>query len=483
MANKYIRHGETYCGDGTTSAAATSNGGVGALNSLLYLEGTAWPAPAVLAAGDVVYIRSKDAAGADITRTLSVATSLGSTVASSTSWVTWVIDNGSVWSGIDGTITYNHSASNYVITFRPYNAVYVQTQDALVLYSSSINPYDGAIVIANATILKNIKFDWSAKTGTNGTSISVGGNSIVGMLLINPHMICGRAGAYSSDNGILHSGTNGLTTIINPQIELLAPRVSGQAVFNARNGYSNAIEIFGGRIYGEGATSGQPLIYKASGFDANHAPMRFIGLQFPNTMLIHIAGVEFLSPSAELDIIGCDNGLGGYYERTWGYATSRSDNYPPTLSATLPDSVGTKWSWRLFPRAPTLPCPCSLSISAVSQAASGVKTVELNLLVESTFTATKANTWIDVAYIDTSGVPQVDSSFILGSTTEIDPAPLAAWSTNSWYISSFNQRKIGLTTLSSVKQDTAIVVTLRSTLVAVNTSQVFFVDPEVVVTG
>lgn len=69
MANKYIIHGATFNGDGTSSAEATSNGGVGAWNTITYFEGTA-PAYGTLAAGDVVYIRSKDAGGSNITRTL-----------------------------------------------------------------------------------------------------------------------------------------------------------------------------------------------------------------------------------------------------------------------------------------------------------------------------------------------------------------------------------------------------------------------------
>jgi len=482
VANKYIIHLAAYCGDGTSNVEATSTGGVGALNSMIYAEGTPWPAPAVLAASDVVNIRSKDAAGADIMRTLAAATSLGSSVATATNWITWIIDNGSVWPGIDGTITYNHGASNYAVTFRPYNAFYAQTPDALVLYSPSTNPTDGPMVTTIGSLVKNAKFDWSAKTGSNSTSISVGGNSAVGGLLINPNVVCGIVGSSVSGVGLFHHGTNGCATLINPKITLLAPRVNGQALFNAVSGYANPVEVFGGRVSGAGATSSQALIYKASSYTATHALMRFVGFQFPNTMSVHSAGAEFISQAAELDIIGCDNGLGGHYERTWGYVTSRSDNYPPKLSATLPDSVGTNWSWRLFPRAPTLSFPCSLPISAVSQAASGVKTVALNLLVESTFTATKANTWIDVAYVDTDDVAHVDSSFILGSATEIDSAPLANWSSNSWYLSSFDQRKIEVTTSSAIKQDTAIVVNLRTTLVAANTSQVVFVDPEIVVT-
>ena len=66
MANRYIRHGATFCGDGTTSAPATSNGGPGAWNDIAVFESTIAPAYGTLPAGTDVYIRTKDEAGNDI---------------------------------------------------------------------------------------------------------------------------------------------------------------------------------------------------------------------------------------------------------------------------------------------------------------------------------------------------------------------------------------------------------------------------------
>ena len=78
MANKYIIHGATYCGDGTASNAAASAGATGAWNDINVFEGTAPAYGTAPAAGDVVYIRSKASAGADITRTLAADVNLGS---------------------------------------------------------------------------------------------------------------------------------------------------------------------------------------------------------------------------------------------------------------------------------------------------------------------------------------------------------------------------------------------------------------------
>ena len=91
MANKYIIHGATYCGDGTASNAAASAGAAGAWNDINVFEGTAPAYGTAPAAGDVVYIRSKTNAGADITRTLTGDITIGSANATITKSITVLI--------------------------------------------------------------------------------------------------------------------------------------------------------------------------------------------------------------------------------------------------------------------------------------------------------------------------------------------------------------------------------------------------------
>ena len=93
MPNKYIIHGATYNGNGTSSAEATADGGVGAWNSLNVFDAIGAPnyGGGSLVAGDTVFIRSKDASGNDLTRTLSATATLGSAAATSSAWVTWVL--------------------------------------------------------------------------------------------------------------------------------------------------------------------------------------------------------------------------------------------------------------------------------------------------------------------------------------------------------------------------------------------------------
>src|SRR5574337_2055399 len=107
MATKYLIFGAAFNGDGTTSSEAASNGAAGAWNQSSILTGTA-PTYGALAAGDTVNIRSKTGAGADadISNTLGASITLGSASATATAPITWILDDGTIWAGKNGTLTY-----------------------------------------------------------------------------------------------------------------------------------------------------------------------------------------------------------------------------------------------------------------------------------------------------------------------------------------------------------------------------------------
>lgn len=166
MANKYIIHGATYCGDGTSSALATSAGAAGAWNDINVLEGTS-PAYGALAAGDVVYIRSKTSAGADITRTLAANVTLGSSAATAAAWVTWVIDGGTIWSGINGTLTYT-MASSYTVTQMAYNDIQADIPDRFALVLPTMRIVDA--IVHNTAAGAGATFDFGYLTGSYGVT-------------------------------------------------------------------------------------------------------------------------------------------------------------------------------------------------------------------------------------------------------------------------------------------------------------------------
>src|SRR5574337_1781350 len=139
MATKYLIFGAAFNGDGTTSSEAASNGAAGAWNQSSILTGTA-PTYGALAAGDTVNIRSKTGAGADadISNTLGASITLGSASATATAPITWILDDGTIWAGKNGTLTYTSSSTSYTITLRANNIFYARTPLNWILENTEI---------------------------------------------------------------------------------------------------------------------------------------------------------------------------------------------------------------------------------------------------------------------------------------------------------------------------------------------------------
>lgn len=466
MANKYLRHGETYCGDGTTNAAATSNGGVGAWNNINVMEGSA-PAYGALAAGDVVYIRSKDASGADITRSGSAASiTIGSAAATSTSWVTWVLDQGTVWAGIAGTLKYSFTAS-YKLSTRSYNSYISDAQDRWVVEEANTSASYKEYTIAGGTHIKGFLFDFSlVASGSAGSTFE----QSTGSVLEDVHVkVKGHA------NPLFRTSPNGIMKFINPDIELLDPATQTK-VFQCDN--SSKTEISGGQCRGVGAISGVLLanLSDSSTFSS-------VGFAFPKVMTYPVtdyaAGLLHQAVS-----IGADGDFGGAIRASWGMADSRNDNNYPTLRATLPGS-GSAWSWKICPQLTSPQKPATLSMASVFTEPAAIRAITLDILLADTLTnVTKASVWISVSYVDdATGIQKkVDSRVSSGGALD---ESTAAWSATSYGAVSLVKRRISVTTPTAIKQNTPITVSFCTLVKAASSTDllndVLFLDPEFLV--
>lgn len=472
MADKYIIHGATFNGNGSSSAAATSNGGVGAWNNINILEGTA-PAFGTLAAGDVVYIRSKDAAGADITRTMTSAMNLGSTAATVAAPITWVIDDGTVWSGVSGVVTYTHS-STWSLTVRVNNRVVALTRGKLIMRNNSANQAAGATMFTVLGDLVNPVIDWSAKTGTGECiAAQLGANCLVE----SPLILWGRIGGNATDlRGLLAQQANNITeaVVVSPEIYLGDPN-PGMSVFFAGGGSSRGqVTVIGGQVSGPGATSGQPLFRHAN----TATRFRSIGLRIPRTMDVLTPTVIGTNNSpGEVELIGCDEGVGGHIEKGWGYATSRTDSNPPTLNATLPDAAASPWSWRVYPKTVTNITPMMLTSVKMFTGSAGVKTITQEILIADTMAPNKGTLWITVEYTDnaTGAAMHASTRDWIGAALD---ASTADWSAVVWGAVSFNRRKLELPTPTAIKPGTPITVTLWGLVASASANDIYFVDPD-----
>lgn len=471
MADKFIHHGAAFNGDGTTSAVAASNGAAGAWNNIAYLEGTS-PVYGSLVNNDVVYIRSLDAAGSPIVRTMVAGVTLGSASATPTANVTWVIDNGVKWPGIDGVITYT-SASTYNVTLRVNNILKCLTQDSLVIKSTMTNPGAGALLAHVYGHLIGAKIDWTAKTGSSPAyAVSVYSN---GGCLESPTVKWGVLGGSGTDNtrGLLrvYNSGEGSASIINPQIEL-QDATNGLAVFNI-DGSTSAnrvdLSVIGGRVYGAGAVSGQYLI------NYRYASMvRFVGFDVPRAMPIYGGTAPAFS---ETTLLGCDGGIGGHLERVWGWATSRTDNNPPTLAAYLPDSNSTPWSWRVYPKSADSTKPMMLTTVKLFTDTAAIKTISQEVLVANSMSPTKKSMWLTVEYTDaTTGLSKhLSTRDYTGAALDTSTA---GWTAAVWGLVTLIKKKLSVTTPTTVKQNTPIIVILWGVDASTTDNDIYFVDPD-----
>lgn len=463
MANKYLYHGAAFCGDGTASNIAASAGAVGAWNDIAVFEGVAPAYGTAPTAGDIVYIRSKDAAGANITRTLSTHIQLGGTTGTVTNPISWILDNGTVWSGIDGVLKYLTGTG----TARIHQCVYVecQTQDALFFHTNQTWPGYGCLELKG--YLKNAKIQ-SDDVNSNYQALRMGDYEMGWTVAENVHFVIIR-------NNAPRIQVSGLCRLINPDIEELST-LAGQTAINLEGLYSQGrLEIIGGQMRGVGAADNLTLAdIGLSSYSTAHGLLA-IGFAVPRSVVIANSTPNYRNTRIEL--IGLDGGVGAHLDAAWGFATSRTDNYPPTLSAQLPNSTLTPWAWRVYPKNASFMHPAHILSSKVFTDVAGIKTITQEFLVANTFTPTKRTAWITVEYTDNAtGAPRHMS------TRDIDGAALdtstAPWSAVTWGMIAFNKHKIQATTPTAVKQDTMITVTFWHSLPSATSADVLFVDPD-----
>lgn len=468
MANKYIIEGATYNGDGTSSTEATANGGVGAWNTITYFEGAA-PAYGALAASDVVYIRSKTKAGADITRTLTGHTSIGSANGTNSNFITWILDNGAIWSGVSGILTYKCD-SGYQLTLVANNAVIASEKNAIVVKELNDTLYGAktTFVLNSPCWAENFYFDFSVAT-VNGSMVKTA-NTTGTVTLKNPTIKAGNKNIQ-----ILHVVQGGvLFQVINPEIEMLNAAANFPVFYVGEYGQAT-VEVFGGRIFGVGANATGPSLCTL----ITSSSMSAVGLRFPATMVPTKTQIGF---PGTLNIFAPDSGVAGSYVDRWGFADSRADGYYPTLNSFLPNSVQSPWSWKLLPKWCNILSPMRMNVAKLYIAEPAAKTVTAELLIANLNATLNRNTlWIDVTYIDdATGAAKMVTSRL--TTTDALDSSSANWTTTTYGPTLFIKKKLSVTMPTAIKKDTSVSVMLRGTAVAASDNDVIFFCPDVVLT-
>jgi hypothetical protein len=475
---------------GTPSGTATATT-TGAWNHIDIFEGTAVNSIAgvgtegggAVATNDVVYIRSKDASGANIARTLASATvNLGSSSATLTAPITWILDNGPIW-GVDGTITWTTTNSNYYLVVRDYNRVIAQTQDALAFVYNVADPIDKTVMAWGlASYIKNWLVDTTAKTGTFAAYLNPG----VGSVGENIHV---KYGKMSKHSVFYPAATNSLSrsaTLINPWIELLytadlTANTGCMFGINNSSGAGVGLRVFGGKVTGTPASSGYPALTAAL-TGTYIGTLEVFGFSYPKEMpTTPIPGAGVFLP---VTVVGADSGYGSFRGVREGQVDSRNLTYNyPVLNATIPDSASTGWSWRMYPYAAN-EGPLQLPMAKVYQESAAAKKVTVEMAVATGFATAdidRYNIWMTVSYVKTDGTLVTESTRTIVAGTALTSSSAMWNATNadpSWGAVSTDRYKLELTTANSIKQNTMVLVTLFWGLKSGSATDVVFVCPD-----
>lgn len=467
MANKYIIHGATFCGDGTSSAEATSNGGVGAWNTITYFEGTA-PAYGTLAAGDVVYIRSKDAGGSNITRTLAANMNLGSASATYAARITWIIDGGTIWSGVDGEVKYTSASVSFAVTLRTFNNLIAEKQSRLIVENTVVNANQTTMLTVSNSYVKNIKLDWvlgTALNGNRGISQNSSSASTFENLVIKAGRVYQGLISFGSGNAAIH--------LINPDIELT---VASPAVVAATLSNPTKVTITGGRLYGAGATTGTAL---TPALPAAHSLLECYGFVYPNTVSIvqTIPSFSSFNGVGAIYAYGADGVAGAASGNQWGILDTRQDDNYPTLSAFLPTSDNKAWSYKIYPSEARNGFGATVLLSKIHTGDDAALNLNIEFLVSNSFSGLNtSNIWVTGSYINSSGVPEYFTTHDLSASALTTST--AGWSATTYGAISLLKRKIAITTASAVKKDTMVMLRFHCEARSASSSDIIFVNPD-----
>lgn len=485
MAEKYVSHGNTYDGDGTTIAAATVNGGVGSWNDLKAIMQAA-PTYGTLSAGDTVHIRSK-LSGANITVNMATTASLtGYTIGSQTAPVHWKVDDGTKWAGDDGILTMNVYGNSYDLIFG-YYGIYDGNGLRWVINDTGTGSHSQNWFQLKYSIAIAIKTTYTV------ASINIGSvTSQLSSTWYDMYFDCRRA--YSSgynSSVVAQSGTIHFYVNCEWHIDDLYKNSSTMYVLAAGGSYGNGLNVFGGKISNNdpgfiflykiyssiAATASQKVGYFLKGFNYNGAVV--------NDYTEDMDGTEFcIHNTTEIDGKPFDF----LYETPSGNTSWRAGKNYPVLNASLPDN--TAWSIRNF-------AGYDISIAHPMEILKTTKYYNL--------TATQKKITIEILVKDTSStnggfddIKKKDWFFILSYRdnttgkfiTEVSDRDDAALATSAagWIPvvsgnivygeNSYNAHKIELTTTNSIKQNSLITLVLFTTRKAQASSDFNFADPD-----
>lgn len=484
MTDKYVREGETFNGDGSSSAAATVDGGVGSWNDYWSVFiGT--PAYGSVVAGDTIHIKTTqqdDTSDVVIGTTVDRYGTAGAD-ASDTGVITFKYDDGSVWVGAVGDFIVeigsagssatnmgigdftehlaNHTLKN--LTFKP---LYIGTLVSLALFFGTCR-------------VSGFVYDGPTPTGVSRTILGAGSTD-VNILLDN--FISNVRGEYNSTSvALLFNCTTRMTLRMTAfEINYLGGVLSYNQPMLSSISQAGVIELLDGKITGIAESTRLTV-------PGGNAIVTCINVQTPfsKNLLKQEAATEALDSQSSVAIHSIKiPGIKNEFIRGNEFAVTswELENYP-TLSATLP--TGEPWSLKTYAPKVTKIHPWNIfTMLKTWNGGDNLLDITTELLLPSDPAAklddsTNEDIYVSVGYVDatTGDLKRVTT------LNEFNPTLLtvsvAAWSSAVYGPTNFSKRKIVAQTPTSVKNNTDISITLTVVRRAPSTQAVIFTDPDV----
>lgn len=438
----YLRHGETFNGDGTSPDAATVGGGVGAFNDM-----------ATCFAGTQVGIASDDV--------LHVFTGGNPSWAITGSWSFagryMVFDAGVEFGGVFAEFTF---AGTGTLTFDNSNIIGNNacriTQDSSshannnFSYCNWSNVHYEDIATANHAGWRRSVVNYSSFDNVTCTLVGFGAKSTVQTLF------------YLATSGSSFRFSN---LVINWNTTKTA------YLFNQTNS-----AMYGNNLTVNNDISGLNMLHFSG--RCNH----FLnGLHTENGLMdIHDESLG-LSVGTTVTISNITKGGDGFYDsyNKDYHATVQTRiglNYP-ALNAFTVDINNTQYSARVIPYLISRPSKL-ISISKFDTLG-GTREIKVNLLLPDDYlTVTKYDYFINISYIDSSDTPQTANSEISG---ELLDTSTANWTASVYGAVTFNKYEIAVAGLD-IKPNSIISVELITDRPKINADDFYFIDPEIELT-
>lgn len=459
MANWYVDTSATNDGDGTSSAQAGVAGGVGAANDLVAVLKNIHTYITTMAAGDIIYVRTKNGAS-NCTQviTAAVTMALPSTVDAP---VKVIFDNGTVWAGDAGVFRWDCGSTKYKLTTNEYSEFHADGEnrrfEIYTTYSSTLNL--SLMLAAVLGYYDGVHINAPNAAGYNYITI---GQAIFSNLKVTVNLV---RTTYSMVVGQTYEWVR----LINPVLEILGTPTGTHSLFLKAQGQN--FDVTGGKVIGANDTftalvsvGNQPGIARFIDFDySGCAGMYRVASGVAPDTYVHALGGA--SPY-------------NYHEEAYYKTEFKSGENYPYLNSTLPNAANEGWSYKVSPlltdkgAAATLP-PI---IKAFNQTA-GIKTITLEFLIGTAFsTVPKSDLFAHIFYVDdTTGEQKHLTSY--SNTGDLDTS-LAAWTNTAYGAKSYNKYKIALTTPTAIKQGTRIVARVYSRIAEVTAGDFWFMDPD-----